>query len=59
MAYSRSAEGTDRSKYLFGVVTYFTNPSKDWSEVNFKLMDNLDLSNALTHDSKLFLSFIT
>ena len=30
-----------------------------WSEVHFKPMTNLELSNALAHDAKLVLSFIT
>ena len=30
-----------------------------WSEVNFKPMTNLELSNALAHGAKLVLSFIT
>ena len=30
-----------------------------WSEVHFKPITNLELSNALAHDAKLVLSFIT
>ena len=30
-----------------------------WSEVHFKPMTNLELSNALAHDAELVLSFIT
>ena len=30
-----------------------------WSEVHFKLMTNLELSNTLAHDAKVVLSFTT
>ena len=47
-----------RNSYLFHSNVTKTQ-ANFWSEVHFKLMTNLELSNALAHDAKLVPSFIT
>ena len=49
--------------FIFSCLSQLSNVTKTqatfWSEVHFKPMTNLKLSNALAHDAKLVLSFIT
>ena len=50
------------SKTIQRLVLFHSNVAKTeatfWSELNFKPMTNLELSNVLAYDAKLVLSFI-